>query len=100
MTQIFLTEEQMKVVRQAPAPVQVCDPQGKVLATFGPELSPEFVAEVKRQAAKSKRCYTGEQVRRHLRALEEAWERDGGFDAKRMREILEEIRAKEIGDDC
>ncbi len=93
MSKIVLTEEQMNVLREATAPVPVYSPQGIILGTVDPELTPEFIAEMKRRAASSNRWYTGEQVRRHLQALEEAWEREGGFDEARMRELLEQIRA-------
>ncbi len=92
MTQITLTEEQMNVLRQAPAPVQVCDPQGNVLGMVHPERSPAFIAEMKRRASAPGPRYTGEQVQGHLQALQEAWEREGGFDAARMKEILQAVR--------
>jgi hypothetical protein len=95
MTQIVLTEEQMKVVRQSKTPVRVCDPQGICLGTVDPEITPEFIAEMKRRAAAPGPRYTGEQVQNHLRVLQEAWEREGPFDEVRMREILKEIRAAE-----
>jgi hypothetical protein len=95
MQKIVLTEEQMQVVRQAKAPVRVCDPQGICLGTVDPEITPEFVAEMKRRAKAPGPRYSGEQVRRHLHALQEAWDREGGFDEKRMRELLEEVRAKD-----
>jgi hypothetical protein len=92
MTRIILTEEQVKTLSQANTPVQVCHPQGIVLGTVDPTLTPEFIAEVKRRAASPGPWYTGEQVRRHLQALEEAWEREGPFDETRMRELLDQIR--------
>ena len=95
MNKIVLTEEQMKLVRQADSFVQVCDPQGIVLGTIDPELTPEFVAEMKRRAAAPGPRYTGEQVGNHLRALEQAWKREGPFDENRMREILREMRIRE-----
>src|SRR5690242_8569342 len=95
MTQITLTEEQMKVLRQAPAPIQVCDPEGNVLGIVHPERSAEFIAEMKRRASAPGARYTGEQVQGHLQALQEAWEREGGFDAARMKEILKEIRGED-----
>jgi hypothetical protein len=95
MTKIVLTDEQMKVVRQAQEPVRICDPQGIVLGTVDPEITPEFVAEMKRRAAAPGPRYTGEQVRVHLQKLEAAWQQEGPFDEKRMKEILREIRAAE-----
>ncbi len=95
MSKIVLTEEQMKVVRQAKTPVPVCDPHGIVLGSVDPEITPEFIAEMKRRAAAPGPRYTGEQIRRHLQALEEAWQREGPFDENRLKEILKECRAAE-----
>lgn len=95
MTRIVLTEEQMKLVRQSTSPVPVCDPTGIVLGTVDPEITPEFIAELKKRAKSPGPWYTSEQVRRHFEALEEAWQREGPFDNKRMHEILDEIRAKD-----
>jgi hypothetical protein len=85
----------MSVVRQACANVAVCDPKGNVLGTVDPDLTPEFIAELKGRAAAPGPRYTSEQVRNHLRLLQEAWDREGGFDEARMREILQEIRQAE-----
>jgi hypothetical protein len=93
MNKIVLTEEQVQVLRQASAPVAVCHPQGTVLGTVDPELTPEFIAEMKRRAASAGPWYTGEQMRKHLQALQEAWDLEGGFDEARMWELLEQIRA-------
>jgi hypothetical protein len=95
MSQIVLTEEQMKIVRQSKDPVKDCDPTGLILGTVDPEITPEFIAEMKRRAAKPGPRYTSEQVRNHLQPLQEAWDREGPFDQKRMMELLEQIRAKE-----
>ena len=92
MQQIILTEEQMKIVSQAHSEIQVCDPRGGVLGTV---ISPEFIAEMKRRARAPGPRYSGEQVQGHLRALEEAWDREGPFDQARMHEILKEIKAAE-----
>ena len=93
MSQITLTEEQMKVVRQAKSTVRVCDPHGLMVGSVDPEITPEFIAEMKRRAASPGPWYTGEQVRRHLQVLQEAWDREGGFDQARMLEILAQARA-------
>jgi hypothetical protein len=90
---IRLTEEQKSLLVETLSPVEICDPQGVVLATAEPEQFPEFIAEMKRRASAPGPRYTGEQVRRHLAALEEAWQREGPFDKKRMFEILEQVRS-------
>jgi hypothetical protein len=93
---ITLTDEQMQQLIHSPVwPVPVCDTQGTVVGTLDPERSPAFIAEMKRRAATAKVWYTAEQVENHLRALEEAWQREGPFDETRMRELLKDIRAAE-----
>ncbi|MFL5246039.1 MAG: hypothetical protein ACJ8FY_28545 [Gemmataceae bacterium] len=96
MTQLVLTEEQARLIRQALEPLQLCDPQGNVLRTIEPELTGEFIAELKRRAASPGPHYTSEQVQSHLQGLEEAWVREGGFDRSRMHEILRELRSKNL----
>jgi len=91
MQQIVLTEDQMKILSQA-SEVDVCDPTGKVLGTV---VSPEFIAEMKRRARAPGPRYSGEQVQGHLRALQEAWDREGPFDRNRMHQILNDIKAAE-----
>jgi hypothetical protein len=95
MAQIILTAEQMQIIRQALAPLSVCDPSGNVIGTLHPERCPAFIAELKRRAAAPGPRYTMAQVREHLQALEEAWEREGEFDEARLREILQAARARE-----
>jgi hypothetical protein len=95
MTKIVLTPEQANLYHQATEPVQVCDVQGIVLGTLPPDYSAEFIAELKRRARMPGRTFTGEQVRRHLQALDEAWQRDGPFDLKRAMELLEQFRAED-----
>jgi hypothetical protein len=86
----------MKVVRQAKSLVQVRDPHGLMLGTVDPEITPEFVAEMKRRARGPGPWWTGEQVRKHLQALQDVWEKEGPFDEMRMHQLLEEIRAADV----
>jgi len=95
MAEITLTEEQAAIYRQAQEPVKVRNTDGIVLGTLGPGLTPEYIAELKRRAASPGPWFTGEQVRRHLQALEKAWKAEGPFDERRMREILAEVRKAE-----
>ena len=94
MERIILTDEQMKQISETHSPVPVCDPKGNVLGSVDPDLRPEFIAELKRPAAPGPR-YSSEQVRNHLRLLQEAWDREGPFDKERMLDILDAIRAAE-----
>src|SRR5687767_431061 len=95
MTQIVLNPDQVKVYQQATEPVQICDPHGKVLGTVKPEYPPEFIAELKRRAREPGKRYTSEQVTRHMKALADAWNREGPFDEKRLMEILNQLRAED-----
>jgi len=95
MVQLILTEEQARTLRQAQETVQLCDPRGIVLGRFQPEYGEELIAELRRRAAAPGPRFTGEQVRSHLRALQEAWDREGGFDRERMIQLLQELRAQD-----
>jgi hypothetical protein len=95
MTQVFLTPEQAQVVAHALEPIQLCDPKGNVLATIQPEATAEEIAEAKRRITSPGPWYSGDQVREHIRVLQEAWEREGGFDKTRMLELLQQVRATE-----
>jgi len=78
----------MSIQRQSMSPVPICDPQGIVLGTVDPKLTPEFIGEMKRRAAKPGPKYTHDQVKKGLEALEDAWEKEGLFDVKRAREFI------------
>jgi hypothetical protein len=91
MTQIVLNPDQVKLYHQATEPVQVCDPQGKVLGTLPPEYSAEFIAELKRRARAPGRRYTSEQVTQFLQKLDEASKREGPLDEQKAMEILKQI---------
>ena len=96
LRRIVLTEEQMKVLLQTIyTEVEVSDPEGNVLGTVRPDGSSAYIAELKRRGKSNGRRFSGKEVQNHLKLLEEAWEREGGFDEARMREILDEIRCKE-----
>ena len=94
MQKIILTEEQAHRFTNRLEPIEIVDPNGNLLQRVEPPITPEFIAECKRRAASPGPWYSGEEVRQHLLGLEEAWEREGPFDEKRMRELLEELRAK------
>jgi hypothetical protein len=96
MTSIVLTEEQARIVSQAQTAIPVYDANGRVLGHFEPlELTPEQIAEFKRRAASPGPCHTGEQVQSYLQALEEEWQRTGGFDESYMRAFLARISSGE-----
>jgi hypothetical protein len=95
MAQIVLTEEQARLVDGAGS-VEVRDNQGRVLGHVEPlGISAEEIAEMKRRAATSKEWYTGEQVRRHLKALEAAEKQRGSLSVSEAPELLDRIREQE-----
>jgi uncharacterized protein YmfQ (DUF2313 family) len=97
MTRLFLTPEQAQVLAAAAEPVQICDPQGKVVATVQPRPSAEEIAEARRRAASPGPWYTGTQVQARLRALQEEWDRTGGFDKEYMHELLDRLNEADPG---
>jgi hypothetical protein len=62
-----------------------------------PEFTPEMTAELKRRAAGPGPFFTSEQVQARLRALQEEWDRTGGFDETYMREFLARLDAADPG---
>ena len=97
MQQIVLTAEQVEIVSQALAPVIVCDATGKVLGHIEPKLTPEKIQELKRRAASPGPRYTGEQVQARLQALQQEWDRTGGFDEAYMHEFLKRLDVADPG---
>ena len=100
MTEIILTEEQSALLAKAPGRVAVRDPKGNLvghLEHFYPPLSPEEIAELKRRAAAPGPRYTSAQVQARLRALQEEWDRTGGFDEPYMHQFLERLNADDPG---
>jgi len=97
MPELILTEEQSKIVAQAFGPVRVRDGHGTILGHIEPALTPEKIAELKRRAASPGPRYTGEQVQARLRALQEEWDRTGGFDEAYLREFLARLNAEDPG---
>jgi len=97
MAEIVLTDEQARIVAQAYGPVTVRNPNGTVLGHFEPPLTPEVIAELKRLARSPGPWYTSEQVQARLRALQEEWDRTGGFDKAYLQEFMERLNAADPG---
>jgi hypothetical protein len=95
MAQLILTEEQARIVAGATEPIHLCDPRGNIVAILKPAFTAEDLAEAKqRLASDGPRC-TSEQVQAHLRALQEEWDRTGGFDRDYMRAFLGRLQAED-----
>jgi hypothetical protein len=92
MTQIILTPDQLKLYHQAKEPVQVCDNEGKVLATVMPDHSAEFIAEMKRRAASPGPWFTQGDIQAMFRFLEDAEAKEGKLDEQRLRILLDEFK--------
>ncbi len=97
MLEVILTEEQAKIVARAEGPLVVRDPGGKVVGHIEPKLSPEVIAELKRRAASPGPWYTSEQVHARLVALQEEWDRTGGFDEAYAQEFLARLNEADPG---
>ena len=97
MPEVILTEEQAKVVAEALGSVTVRDAKGTLLGHIELELTREMIAELKRKAASPGPFFTGEQVQSRLLALQEEWDRTGGFDKAYMHEFLAKLDATDPG---
>lgn len=91
MTQIILNPDQVKLYHEAKEPVQICDPQGKVLGTLPPDYSAAFISELKRRAREPGRRYSSEQVTQYLKTLGDVRAREGTLTAERARGVLKEL---------
>ena len=98
MVDLRLTEEQATKVRQAIfQPIQLRDPEGRIIGWVEPELTPEALAELKRRVKSKGPWYTGEQVQRRLQSLQKEWDRLGGFDEAYLREFLRRLNEEDPG---
>lgn len=91
MPEIVLTEEQVKQLAGAVAPVEVKDATGRVVGRLDPVLSPEFIAELKRRASTPGPRYSGAHVQARLQALHAERERIGPFDAEYAKAFLDRL---------
>jgi hypothetical protein len=97
MNQIILNEEQAKVAASLRKPVPVCDDKGNLLGTYTPLWTEEDIAEAKRRLASPGVCFTSAQVQSRLEALQQEWERTGGFDEAYMKEFLKHLDEADPG---
>jgi hypothetical protein len=97
MPELMLTEDQTRLLAQAQGPVAVRDANGNLVGHVEAPLTPEMIAELKRRAASPGPFFTGVQVQARLRALQEEWDRTGGFDEAYMHEFLAKLDAADPG---
>ncbi len=98
MVELILTHEQAAVFREAMEnTIQVRDPEGKVLTEIAPQWNREFIAELKRRVASPGPWYTTAQVQARLKALQEEWDRTGGFDQAHMEALMARLNQEDPG---
>jgi hypothetical protein len=91
MTKIILTLDQASLYHEAKEPVQICDAHGKVICTLTPPLTPEYIAELKRRGASPGPWYSGTDVQKMFRFLEDAQAKEGGLNEPRLNQLLDEF---------
>ena len=96
MDKIILTNEQIEILRKNGTSLPAFDSNGNLIGLLTrEELSAEEIAEIKKRARTPVPRYTGEQVQKRLQALEQEWQRTGGFDEAYMQEYLASSRSQE-----
>ena len=95
MTEIVLNEEQTRLV-DPNNPVVIRDCFGNLLGQVEPfGWTPDEISEAKSRASSAGPWYSSEQVQAQLRAVAQAYDREGGIDIERAREVVKEARLKE-----
>jgi hypothetical protein len=94
---VVRNQEQADILAYALGPVNVRDPRGNVVGRIEPKLTPELIAEPRRRAKSPGPRYSGAQVQDRLRALQEEWDRLGGFDEIYKREFLARLNVSDPG---
>jgi hypothetical protein len=96
MPDLILSDEQVKLVTQAARPITVRNPKGNIVGSLDPVWTEaNVIAEAKRRLASAERRIPSEQVKCHLRALEDEWQRTGGFDKEYLHAFLNRLRAED-----
>jgi uncharacterized protein YmfQ (DUF2313 family) len=97
MSELILTEEQANIVASAWGPIPVRDKKGQILRHMEPKLTSEMIAQLMRRAQSPGPGYTGDQMQARLRALQDEWDRTGGFDSDYMYNFLAALDEKDPG---
>jgi hypothetical protein len=98
MKQFVLNDEQVKALTEAPREVEVRDSDGGLVGYLHFSLFTRAeIEEAKRRLASPGLCFTSEQVQSRLQALQQEWERTGGFDEAYMQEFLKRLDEADPG---
>jgi hypothetical protein len=95
MPEIVLTEEQARIVEEAGEKVSVRDPRGAVIAVIDPIDVMALRKWRERRDRPQQPGIPSERVQAHMRALEEEWQRKGGFDQAYALEFLARLREQD-----
>jgi antitoxin (DNA-binding transcriptional repressor) of toxin-antitoxin stability system len=96
MPHIVLTDEQLKIVTAATAPIEARDSQGRTVAQLTP-LDAIDLAAIERRKQRGSRpgpTIPSEQVQAHLRRLDEIRQSEG-LDEAKMLDLLRRMQAGE-----
>jgi hypothetical protein len=96
MKEVFLTDEQAKLIAESTEPLELRDAAGTVVVKIDP-IDALALADHRRRKKNGYPGATipGERVRAHLSALQSEWERTGGFDEAYLREVLAKLRTED-----
>jgi hypothetical protein len=94
MTEIVLTEEQTRVVRQSEQEVPVRAADGEVVGIIDP-LDVAVLRRYRQRCNDPQPTISWATMREHMRALEAEWERTGGFDEDYAREFVSRLREQD-----
>ncbi len=92
--QIVLTEDQAKLLAQAQEAVEIRDPKGNWVGRLDPREA-HIVSESRKRLASSDPRIPGHKVQAHLTALQEEWDRTGGFDKEYMHAFLDKLNEQD-----
>lgn len=70
MNEIILSDDQLRVVREASGRVAILDPQGCLVGYLSRAVDPAIIAEAERRAASDGPWFTTQQVLDHLKSLD------------------------------
>ncbi len=95
MSQITLTAEQLEQVATGGGAVEIRNATGTVLGSLELDLAAIAIAVSKQRLASDHIRIPGDRVGGHLKALQEEWDRLGGFDRDYMQSLLAQLQAQD-----